>query len=89
VSVIWPRLTLASAARSVPWTQLIFTVILVEQLSVLGLIAGKYSRERILATNGPAPTIVFLDPVAFLDPVSKVERLEAALSAIAGTGGEN
>jgi hypothetical protein len=73
----------ASAARSVPSAQLIFTVILVQQLRVLSLIAGKYSRERDLAMNGAAPTMVFLDPV------SKVERPEAALPAIAGTGGEN
>jgi hypothetical protein len=75
----------ASAARSVLSAQLMFAVILVQQSRALSLIAGKYSCERVLATNGPAPTRVFLDPV------SKVEELEneAALFAIAGTGGGN
>ena len=50
----------ASAARSVLSAQLIFAVILVQQLRILSLIAGKYSHERVLATNGLAPTMVLL-----------------------------
>ena len=59
-----------AASAGVPSAQLIFAVRLEQQLRVLSLIAGKYSRERDLATNGPAPTMVSLDPV------SKVEELE-------------
>ena len=60
----------ASAARSVLSAQLILAVILVQQLRVLSLIAGKYSRERVLATNGPRANR------GSFDPVSEFETLE-------------
>jgi len=59
-----------SAARSVPSAQLIFTVILVQQMSVLSLIAGStVVKESWLRT-------ALRQPMVFLDPVSKVEELQ-------------